>query len=96
MAYRILMEFSRVVPKTPGSHATQITYFLAVDTRAWLRKHVVVRVYEDYTNLFEMSNGEEPQIGLIEDIHFRSWSESRAFDEFWALHERADREGCLL
>jgi len=96
MAYRILMEFSQKIAKSPGSHATQITYYLAVDTRAWLRKHVVLRVYEDYTNLFEMSNGHVPQIGLIEDTWFRSWSESRAFDEFWALQDRAEREGSLL
>jgi len=96
MAYRILMEFTQKIAKRPGSHATQITYYLAVDTRAWLRKHVVVRVYEDYTNLFEMSYGLPGEVGIIEDIYFRSWSESRAFDEYWALYDRAFKEGAII
>ena len=96
MAYRILMEFSKKIAKHPGSCTTKITYFLAVDTRAWVRKYVVVRVYEDYTNTFEMSYGLPGEVGIIEDIYFRSWSKSRAFDEYWALYERAYREGSIL
>lgn len=96
MAFRIINEFSHSLPERPGSCAKKLTWYLAVDTRAWLRKHIVVKVAEDYVNIFEMSNGMPAEIGTIEIVWFRSWSESKAFDEFWALHDRAKREGTLL
>lgn len=96
MAYRILNEFTQKLPKMGGSCAEKQTIFLAVDTRAWFRKHLVVRVFEDYTNLLEMSYGLPGEVGMIEVVYFRSWSKSKAFDEFWALHDRAKREGSLL
>lgn len=84
----ILASFKCKVDKKPGCAATEITFMLCKSKKSWLnfRPYYIQTMFEDYTNLFEMSNGMPGEIGTI----FQTVKRFRKFED--ALEEWESRK----
>lgn len=80
----ILASFTTKIDERPGSVCTEITFMLRRRPVFFglFHKFSIERLFYDYTNTFDMSNGEPGIVGKIHDVLFVFWSGSQAFDVF--------------
>ena len=78
------------IPKRPGSATTTFTYTVEFDEKAWFKKYRVRVYYLEYTNLFEMSNGEEGIIGEFSEVMGKYKTPEEAIKHYDAVTDRQD------
>ena len=89
-SHEVMRQKTVDIPKRPGSATTAVTYTLEYNADAWFKKYRVMAYWLDYTNLFEMSNGMEGEIGEFEVVMGVFKQSAEALQVYDRITERQD------